>query len=54
MKHQTVEPTPVSELRPSVTPALQDIIRRMMAKRPDDRFRTPALAATALASFCKE
>jgi hypothetical protein len=49
-----MEATPVSQLRPSVTAPLQDIIRKMMAKRPDDRFRTPALVATALAPFCKE
>jgi hypothetical protein len=54
IKHQTAEPTPVTELRPSVTPALHEIIRKMMAKRPADRFRSPAHVATALAPFCKE
>ena len=34
LKHQTAEPTPVTELRPSVSATLHDVIRKMMAKLP--------------------
>jgi serine/threonine-protein kinase len=53
-KHAGVDPKPISELRREVKPALEEIIRKMMAKKPEDRFRTPALVVHALSPFCKE
>jgi serine/threonine protein kinase len=42
---------PLSQLRQDVPAELDSIVRRMMAKSPDDRFATPAEVAAALAPF---
>jgi serine/threonine protein kinase len=47
-RHQTKEPTPVEELRPEVPPALGAVVRKMMAKKPEGRYQTPATLADAL------
>jgi serine/threonine protein kinase len=49
--HRKVEPPPLEGVRPEVTPALGAILRQMMAKRPEDRYLTPAAVADALASL---
>jgi WD40 repeat protein len=46
--HQTEEPRPIEQLRPEVPPALAGVLRRLMAKRPEDRYPTAAQAADAL------
>jgi serine/threonine-protein kinase len=48
--HQKAEPRPVEEIRPDVPPWLPPILRRMMAKSPEDRFQTPAELAAVLAT----
>ena len=48
MKHQMEEPAPLRSLRPDVPAALEDLVRRMMAKKPQDRPGTPAEVAAAL------
>jgi serine/threonine protein kinase len=53
LKHQKSEPAPVTELRSEVPAALVSVLHRMMAKRPEDRYQTPAAVATALAPFCR-
>jgi serine/threonine-protein kinase len=53
IQHQQAEPQPVEALNEQVPPGLAAIVRRMMAKKPDDRFQTPAAVALALAPFCK-
>jgi serine/threonine protein kinase len=53
MQHQSVEPVPVEKLNPEVPPALAAIIRRMMAKKPEARFQTPAAVAIALKPLCR-
>lgn len=53
MAHQTAEPRPIEEFRADVPPALTAIIKRMTAKKPVDRFQTPASAALALAPFVR-
>ncbi len=50
LKHQMDEPRPVEELRPETPPAVTAVVRKLMAKRPADRYQTPAEAAAALAS----
>jgi WD40 repeat protein len=41
-------PPSVDQLRPEVPPAVAAVVRRLMAKHPDDRYRTPAELADAL------
>ncbi len=49
-QHQLHEPVPIEQRRPDVPPSLAAVLRRLMAKRPEDRYQTPAEAATALAT----
>jgi serine/threonine protein kinase len=42
------EPEPITTFRPDVPPEVEAIVRRMMAKEPDQRFQTPAELALAL------
>jgi serine/threonine-protein kinase len=53
LHHQKSEPPPVEWVNPEVAPALAAIIRRMMAKKPEDRFQTPAAVALALKPWCR-
>ena len=46
----TTEPVPTIA-RPDVAPAVEAIVQKMMAKRPEDRFQTPAEVVFALQSF---
>lgn len=52
-QHQQAEPVSVALLRPEVPPDLAAVLHKMMAKNPEDRYRTPALVAVALTPFCK-
>ncbi len=49
--HQKREPVPVDEIRPDLPMGLATIIKRMMAKKPEDRYRTPGAVAMALKPF---
>jgi serine/threonine protein kinase len=49
--HATQDPQPLTELNPAVPPGLEQVVNRMMAKEPEERFATPALAAEALREF---
>lgn len=40
--HQMHDADPVEQLRPGLPPGVAPVIRRMMAKKPDERFQTPA------------
>jgi serine/threonine-protein kinase len=51
LKHHLEEPAAVEGLRPDVPPALAVLLRKMMAKKPQDRFATPAELAQALELF---
>ena len=53
LRHQNEEPPPVDALRPDVPAALAVIVRRMMAKQPQDRYQTPAAVALTLTPFCR-
>jgi serine/threonine protein kinase len=48
LKHNLVDPTPVEQLRPEVSPEVAAVVRRLMAKSPFDRYATPAAVAEAL------
>jgi serine/threonine-protein kinase len=51
IKHQLEEPEPIRQLRPDVPPGVAAAVRRMMNKRPEDRYQTPGHVATALEEF---
>lgn len=52
MRHHTETPRPIEELNPHVPQAVGDIIRKLMAKRPEDRFQTARdLAMSAAGVF---
>lgn len=53
LQHQKAEPPAVESYNPDVHPALAALVRRMMAKKPEDRFQTPAAVALALTPFCR-
>jgi serine/threonine-protein kinase len=48
LAHQLEEPTPVDRVRPGVYSDVVQIVRKLMAKKPTDRFQTPAELAQAL------
>jgi serine/threonine-protein kinase len=51
MKHQLREPRPVEELRPEVSSEVAALVRKLMAKRPEDRIQTAGDLATALTAL---
>jgi WD40 repeat protein/serine/threonine protein kinase len=48
VKHQLDEPVQVKHLRPEVPPEVVAIVRRLMAKKREERFQTPAELEQAL------
>jgi serine/threonine-protein kinase len=54
IRHGTEEPVPVERLRPDVPPAVASIVRRLMAKKPEDRFQTAAEVAAAVTPFAAD
>ncbi len=54
MMHQTGQARPVREWQPGVPPAVEAIVQRLMAKRPEDRYQTPGELAGFLAGFSLE
>jgi serine/threonine protein kinase/tetratricopeptide (TPR) repeat protein len=53
LAHLEKEPRPLSEVRPDVPVGLSQVVARMLAKNPAERFQTPAEVARALSPFCK-
>jgi hypothetical protein len=51
IKHETQTPDPIREHEPSVPEAVQTVLDRMLAKKPAQRFATPAEAARAVEPF---
>jgi serine/threonine-protein kinase len=52
-KHQTDPPPKLEELRVDLPAGLGAVVRKLMAKRPQDRYQSPADAAAALMPFCR-
>jgi serine/threonine protein kinase len=52
-QHAEMEPRPLHGLDAHADSMLTPILRKMMAKRPEDRYRTPAAVAVALAPLCR-
>jgi len=48
LRHQLDEPRPVEQLRPQVGPEVTAVVRKLLAKRPMDRFQTPTEVVQAL------
>ncbi len=51
MAHTEREPESLQELRPDLPPGLARVVRRMMAKSPEDRYQTPDDVCAALGPF---
>src|SRR5262249_7528815 len=48
MQHQRAAPPPVEQVLADLPPWLPAVLRRMLAKSPEDRFQTPAELAAVL------
>jgi serine/threonine protein kinase len=48
IKHLAEQPAPIEQFCPSVPPFLAEVIRKLMAKHPSDRFQNAAELLTAL------
>src|SRR5262249_28765215 len=53
VRRLTQEPPSVRALKPDVPPALESVVRRMMARDPDARFQTPQEVMHALLPFLR-
>ncbi len=51
VKHLMHEPDPIENVRPDVPAGLGEVVRKMMAKQPEDRFQTPGDVAAALGPY---
>ena len=52
-QHLTVEAAPLGELRAELPAGLVNVVRRMMAKKPEDRYQTPAELVAAVEPLCE-
>ena len=48
MAHQQKEPPAIEQERPDIPPALAEVVRKMMAKKPEDRYSAAGEVASAL------
>lgn len=54
LAHQTKDPPPLEKDRPDIPPSLLAIIRKMMAKKPDDRHQSAKEVGQALTRWLRE
>ena len=54
LQHQQQSPPALDEIRPDVPHRLAEIVARLMAKDPLDRYQRPAVLAADLAAFAEE
>jgi serine/threonine protein kinase/WD40 repeat protein len=52
-KHLQAEPPPLDKFRKDVPPVVEQVLQRMLAKRPEDRYQTPGELAMVLAGFVR-
>ena len=52
--HQTRDPRPVEAIRSDVPAGILDVLRKMMSKRPEDRYQEPIEVAEALAEWADQ
>jgi tRNA A-37 threonylcarbamoyl transferase component Bud32/tetratricopeptide (TPR) repeat protein len=52
LQHQLEEPAALEQLRPEVPADLATVVRRMMAKRREDRYQTAGEVAATVGPFC--
>jgi WD40 repeat protein/tRNA A-37 threonylcarbamoyl transferase component Bud32 len=48
LKHRIDQPKPIEQIRPEVPPIVAGIVRKLMAKKAEDRYQTPAEVVQAL------
>jgi len=53
MLHQSAQPKPIRDIRADVPDDALSILDRMLAKKPEDRFQTPAAVALALKTLTR-
>jgi serine/threonine protein kinase len=53
LKHQTETPVPVEQRRPDVPPPVAAVVARLLAKKPQDRYQTPAELAAVLGALLR-
>src|SRR5262249_21657007 len=51
LKHQQAAPVSVEQFRKDVPPALAAVLRKMIGKRPEDRYQSPDEVVAALTPF---
>jgi eukaryotic-like serine/threonine-protein kinase len=49
--HQTAEPIRIEQIRPDVPPAVAAMVRKLMAKKPRDRYQDPGEVAATLRPY---
>lgn len=54
LHHQMKEPIPIRELVPEVPEGLAAVLKKMLAKKPEDRYTTPREVREALQPFAKQ
>ncbi|HEY7427200.1 MAG TPA: serine/threonine-protein kinase [Gemmataceae bacterium] len=54
LKHQLEKAAPLAVHRQDIPPGLQDVVSKTLAKRPEERYQTPAELAAALRLFCRK
>jgi serine/threonine protein kinase/WD40 repeat protein len=52
-KHQLEEPRPVNKVNPAIPKPVAAIVHKLLAKKPEDRYQTPAELVAALEPFCQ-
>jgi serine/threonine-protein kinase len=51
IRHSQNEPYPIESLRPELPPEIVAIVKKLMAKKPEERFQTPAEVAQVLEPY---